>query len=450
MAIPTLSSSYKTHKGKRLSNEDACLAVPSEQLGGVLDGLYIVADGMGGRSSGSVASVMAVNTIRDVLLSQLVSGIMDIKGALAHSFKAANDAIYRQAASSPELQGMGTTCVVAAVKGEQVYLGHMGDSRAYLFRNGELCRLTEDHSFVAEKIKAGEITEEQARKSRFRNVVTRTVGIEPDAEPEISSTDLKLGDILLLCTDGLTVPVSEVEIKSILASVSGPEEACDELVNAALRNGGSDNITAVVAAYGWDKSITPAMPRNKRSFSIFIGIIGLLLGIGIGLCGSNLLPSRHLKPPPIKKAQTRRISLANIEYDEPVSLSYVPLQGKILLLNQQGFIHVVDREGRLLRLDSSGAILGTLAANDLLKPKPSMASFMIASDFQGNLYISNPVGKQIVKFAPDGLFLRTIGEGKLVAPEALAVDKDGNIFVIDSGRLKVIRVKAQSEVSNGP
>lgn len=156
-----------------------------------------------------------------------------------------------------------------------------------------------------------------------------------------------------------------------------------------------------------------------------------------------MLLTKCQKPQAIGEKQKPSLNLSAVEYEMPVSLSHVPLQGGVLLLDEQGFIHVVDNEGRLLKLDSSGAIVHSLEAKDLLKSKSTGTVFTIATDAQGNLYISDAVTKRIAKFAPDGLFLRAIGEGKLIAPEALAVDKEGNIFIIDGGRLKVIRVKIQ-------
>ena len=155
----------------------------SEDVAGGIEGLFVVADGMGGRASGAIASSLAVNAVRDAFTSKILEGPDEPGRVLAESLQAANDAVYQEATSKPELEGMGTTCAAAAVQDGRVFFAHMGDSRIYLFRDGELRRLTEDHSFVAEKVRTGEITEEQARRSRFRNVITRALGLEADAQP---------------------------------------------------------------------------------------------------------------------------------------------------------------------------------------------------------------------------------------------------------------------------
>jgi len=446
--------SSKSEKGRRRANEDACLALTSEELGGGIEGLFIVADGMGGRASGALASTLAVNTVRDAFVSGIGRGTDNLAEVLSESLRAANDAVYREANSKPELQGMGTTCAVVAVRDGQVFFAHMGDSRAYLLREGRLRRLTEDHSIVAEKVKTGELTEDQARKSRFRNVITRAIGLEPDAQPAVGSTELQPGDVLLLCTDGLTTPVSDAEIADILCSSSEPEEACDRLVKTALRNGGADNVTVVVAAYG-AQPVTAARGRVTRTRRIASWILPALVGLALGI-GIGLYPGRMLLPgagKPLVRKQSPALSqpdLARATYEDPVSLLYVPLQGSFLALDASGYLHVVDRQGRLMRVDTSGRILYTFPARDAFKPAAQTRSPMAATDRESNLYISDPAGRRIVKFGPDGLFLGSIGEAKLSAPEALAVGADGSIYVVDNGRLKAIRPKSSQPPAARP
>ena len=142
---------------------------------------------------------------------------------------------------------MGTTCVAAVVQGETLSVAHAGDSRAYLLRDGALERLTDDHSYVAEQVRAGAISEESAQRSRFRNVITRAVGIEPTITPDVSQRPVLPGDTLLLCTDGLTNMVPEDQIARTLQQAPSPQAAAERLIQLANRNGGKDNITAVVA-----------------------------------------------------------------------------------------------------------------------------------------------------------------------------------------------------------
>ena len=434
---------WKSDIGRRPENEDACLALTADDIDGI-EGLLIVADGMGGRASGAVASGTAVKVVRDTFISG--AGEQDLSKVLYQSLQAANDAVYHEASTKPEFQGMGTTCVAAAIRDGHASFVHMGDSRAYLLRDGRLTRLTEDHSFVAERVRAGEISEEDARKSRFRNVITRAVGLEPTAKPETSNLDLQSGDVLLLCTDGLSGPVSESEIADILCASSDPEEACDQLVEAALRNKGSDNITTVVAAYG-DRTMQKQNRTNRTGKMgktwVLAALVGLLVGIGVGF-----IPKTLYVKPEVKKVTAPEYNLAHVAYGEPISLLYTPLQGRVLSLDRSGNLLVADRQGCLMRVDSSGQVIYKFAPREFLKSPEGQKSPMTATDRQENLYISDPAGKRIIKFGADGLFLGSIGEGMLSAPEALAVDSKGSIYVIDAGRLKAIHVE-QIQVNDG-
>jgi serine/threonine protein phosphatase PrpC len=437
----SITFASKTDKGRRSANEDSCLTLTSEELGGQADGLFIVADGMGGRASGALAGRIAVNTVRDAFISK-TDEAKDLCDVLSDSLRAANDAVYREQTSKPELRGMGSTCVAVAVRDDRAFFAHMGDSRIYLLRAGEIRRLTEDHSFVAEKVRSGEITEEDARHSRFRNVITRAIGIEPNAQPAVGSTDLEPGDVILLCSDGLTGPVFDARIAEILSNSAGPEDACNRLVSAALKGGGSDNITVVVAAYGAPQGVlreSEPVLRKSSSPWILAGLVGLILGIALGVYPGHLILRRYAKPPVEQK--TMQPGLAHVAYGDPVQLTYIPLQPGFLALDPNGFLHVVDLQGRRMKVDSSGQVIATYPARDTFKPRSPTASQSAAADVEGNLYVSDPVGKKILEFGSNGLLIGTIGEGKLISPSALAVDAKGSIFVIDGGRLKVIRSK---------
>ncbi len=444
MREPAIRIAFRTDKGRRPENEDSALVLSADELGFQADALLIVADGMGGRASGQVASRIAVDTVRDSFVAGIAGG-RDLSEVLASSLQAANSAVYREATSKPELQGMGTTCVTAAVKDGTAYFAHLGDSRIYLLRDGRICRLTEDHSFVAEKVRTGEITEDQARRSRFRNIITRAIGLEATAQPSIGSTELESGDVLLLCSDGLSGPVTDNQMADILCSSSDPEEACNRLVSTALKNGGTDNITVVIAAYGARTATVrrPEPVEEPREVKVPITwivplLIGLLLGMGIGLYPGYLLFHKQAQP---VKQEAAKPDLAHMTYADPSPLTYVPLQPGFLALDQQGRLHVADTQGRHLMVDKSGQIVTTFPARDTFKPSAHTPSRTAATDPDGNLYVSDPAGKKIVKFGKDGLFISTIGEGKLTSPEALAIASDGSIFTIDGGRLKVIRVK---------
>lgn len=233
---------------KRANNEDAFL----------LDnglGLFAVADGIGGQAAGEVASGIAVETLReaapemlgsaDRTLAESAEGADRTPAALRSVVSLANRRILAAVAQTPALAGMGTTLTALLFTRGRAVIAHVGDSRAYRLRNNTLRQLTEDHSIVAEQVKAGTLTPEQARRSVHRHVITRALGLGGESIPDLQGHDVKPDDVYLLCTDGLTEMVENDEIREILASPS-PKAAVRMLIDAANRAGGVDNITAVV------------------------------------------------------------------------------------------------------------------------------------------------------------------------------------------------------------
>ncbi len=221
----------------REGNEDSFL---------VLDPLYAVADGMGGHRGGEVASNLALQTIERLFTAQ--------EGTLTEQVEQANRAVFERSQSDREVAGMGTTLTAALVQGAQVRLAHVGDSRAYLFRDGELQLLTEDHTLVHKMLVEGEITESEAETHPHRSILTRALGVDGSVQVDEGVVEMRNGDRLLLCTDGLTGMVSDEQIKAVLAESKDPQEAVDRLVRAANRAGGIDNITAMVIDFGQDGS----------------------------------------------------------------------------------------------------------------------------------------------------------------------------------------------------
>ncbi len=204
--------------------------------------IFVVADGMGGHAAGEVASEIAVETIREEYYE---SEQEDVSETLTHAIKQANQVIYDRATEQAGRAGMGTTCVVAVIRDALVYLANVGDSRAYLVRDGQIRQLTYDHSWVAEQVRAGMLTDEQARTHAHRNVITRALGTQPEVYPDLFIHPLQDGDMLLLCSDGLSGYVSDEEINRILNS-SSPQEGVRALIAQANEQGGPDNITAVL------------------------------------------------------------------------------------------------------------------------------------------------------------------------------------------------------------
>lgn len=243
-------SAGATDRGrKRTNNEDAFLVLEKLHL-------FAVADGVGGREGGEIASSLAVDTLRETVPDYLgasdrtpptasMVGEARAPSALRLAVSSANRRIIETARERPELSGMGTTLTALILFGSDAHLIHIGDSRAYLLRAGTLLQLSSDHTFVAEQVKAGVLTPDQAHTSIYRHVITRALGIAEEAGPDLSREPAQAGDIYLLCSDGLTEMVDDREIAKILEDAD-PSNAVARLINAANAAGGVDNITAVV------------------------------------------------------------------------------------------------------------------------------------------------------------------------------------------------------------
>jgi len=215
----------------REGNEDAYLV--DESLA-----LFAVADGMGGHAAGEVASWTAVEALRAA-----VANGRPINEAISR----ANEAIIEKAAGNAAYTGMGTTVTAAIVAGgRHVLIGHVGDSRAYLLRNGELARITKDHTLVEELVDDGRITPEQAASHPQRSIVTRALGDDPGVEVDVYTVEVETGDRLVLCSDGLTGMIRERDVERIARDEPDPQQAAEALVDAANEAGGEDNITVVV------------------------------------------------------------------------------------------------------------------------------------------------------------------------------------------------------------
>lgn len=205
--------------------------------------LFVVCDGMGGHAAGEIASDIGVRTIREEYFREV--GSEDVISALARAIRAANAAIFEHARDNASHSGMGTTCVVLALAGGRAYFANIGDSRAYLVRDGSMRQVTLDHSWVAEQVRAGVLTEDQARTHSHRNVITRSLGTQPDITADLFIETMREGDRVLLCSDGLHGYVPEAEIQRVVVE-HDPEPGVHQLIDMANGNGGPDNITAVL------------------------------------------------------------------------------------------------------------------------------------------------------------------------------------------------------------
>jgi len=250
--MPAIEAFGLTDVGrKRKHNEDAFAL-------DLNDGLFIVADGMGGHAAGEVAARITVETIGEFIAAtrQKEEATWPFKynhslhfnsNRLAIAIEKANERVMAAVAAQPWLKGMGTTVVAGLLNEEILSLAHVGDSRAYLFREGKLSRLTDDHSWVHEQIAAGILTEEEAKSHPLKNVVTRALGGGPTVSPDLQELSFSARDRFLFCSDGLTTMLSDENIEELAQENEDPQELCRALVDLANEKGGVDNITVVVA-----------------------------------------------------------------------------------------------------------------------------------------------------------------------------------------------------------
>jgi len=263
----TVTVSAATDVGlKRTQNEDWLATWVAEDPAdlehrGVL---LVVADGMGGSRGGEVASKLAVET---VLKSYREAPGDELLDDLTRALESANRMVHDQSLAHPELRGMGTTCTALVVRDREAFVAHVGDSRAYSLRQGMIRQLTRDHSLVAQLVQSRQITPEQARIDPRRNLVTRSVGVSPHVEVDAERIEgeLRDGDTMILCTDGLHGLVSDEELATH-ASGDDLDQACRELVALARRRGGHDNITLIVARLVSSPADQPAGTRSRAEF----------------------------------------------------------------------------------------------------------------------------------------------------------------------------------------
>lgn len=248
----------------RSHNEDAILLEPSLNL-------YAVADGMGGHKGGEFASKICLDTLKEYL-TRAAQGQAPLVGQLdsAHSPQAnllgsavgfANQAVFEAAGAKPEWRGMGTTVVAMTVTDSRVAIAHVGDSRAYLLRNGHFEQLTQDHSWIEEQVRAGLMTRDQALFAKGRNLLTRAIGQDAIVKVDLDEVELQGGDRLLLCSDGLYGMVADEEIAALTSVAGSPEAACRELVACANGRGGRDNISVILVTAGAEKGLLAGVKR---------------------------------------------------------------------------------------------------------------------------------------------------------------------------------------------
>lgn len=243
-------SSIKTDTGRVRSNNEDAFYFPQ----GKNDSppLFIVADGMGGHQGGEIASQIAVEEVSSYITSNFSSNNLcknQLKTLLKTSLERANKKIFDLSRENPDWAGMGTTLTLALFWDRVLYIGHVGDSRAYRIRNNHIEQLTTDHSLVQELVEQGRLTKEEIKTHPMKNVITRAIGTDEDLEPDFLEFNLEDDDIIILCSDGLSNLIDDENIKSIVCNFS-PEESTEKLIEKANILGGEDNITVGVIKVG--------------------------------------------------------------------------------------------------------------------------------------------------------------------------------------------------------
>lgn len=483
-----ISIGFKTHPGKRReTNQDSYAILRPADLGGRQDALLVVADGMGGVKGGEIASRIVAETVSDAIRH---NSNTEVGGAalLTEAIQIANEQVLARnnAESRSEPQRMGTTCVTAILEGNTLVVGNVGDSRAYLLHQGQLFQVTQDHSQVWRQVQSGQMSREEARSSKYRNVVTRMVGLSEEVEPDIFPIALVDGDVLLLCSDGLSSEVPDSHIARILASASTPQEASEKLVVAALEAGGSDNITVVVLCFGkmvaqtlrepslplqpeeenttdpdgkWREELRAASQREREEVvlplrvssppqrsntPLLVVLLLLIVGLGAGLAWTWLAhipklrakaPEPALPPPPVKQEPRTARPLF---YGAVVPMSASKVQGSFLQLDSDGKPIVAEEEGQIVKVNGKGELepmpgRPTLPASPQ-KPTPQTA--WVLYDQSGNRYQTHTPSQSIFKFDSAGTRIRyDIGKGKVITPTALAVAPSGDILYISRQHL---------------
>jgi len=292
-------------------------AVKSHDLGD-RGSLLMIADGMGGAAAGEVAAEMATDSVLGHLESAWLADREVTAQRFAHHLKeaveTANTKIHTYAKEHPEVRGMGTTTTAAGVFGDHVYLTQVGDSRAYLIRNGTAVQITKDQSLMQRLVEAGELTEEEAAHSERRNIILQALGPDPKIKVDLTYQELRRGDILVLCSDGLSGQVKKEEIGEIVTKAADLPAACDQLIALANERGGPDNITVIIARFDGDglkaaaaadsvghqvyplidtetstepvpvyKGSRPPKPVREIRWRMILGLLGLAALVGAGL-----------------------------------------------------------------------------------------------------------------------------------------------------------------------
>ena len=466
----SINCGYGSDPGrKRKHNEDSYAVLMRNDLNGLLDGILLVSDGMGGAGGGDTASRMVAQGIPAEVIHQVSSGLTNFEEILRESILSVNQQVFRERDRSPKLHSMGATCVCCLLNGDQMTYSNVGDSRIYLLRSGKLTQLTDDHSHVWEEVKAGRMSREMAQNAPMRNVITRAMGLADTVKPDIESFTLQESDIVMLCSDGLTTEVPENEIERILASNGSPQSAANILIQAALAHGGSDNVTVVVMHYGYvseievddtstEKEIFPGVMNGlKKSgnsrISWGVTLTSILFVIAIACAIGVIFQKLKEKPPVITKDTAKPAPPAlpkQISYNsKPVLVNKGPFSPFVLQNTPNGNLILANSTGQMEMFTPGGTSLGALAQGDLYAPKIEMKGLTLPDvvfDKAGDRLQIDCHAKAILEINPAGVLVNsTIGLGMLKQPTRILTLPSGGLYVLDGGRLLMFTVDTKRE-----
>lgn len=310
--VPLQSIQWKagSNQGPRKDNQDCALVVPAGHPAIASKGILLVmCDGVGGEEGGHIASNTAAGEALQVYYNDAATN--NLSQSLVGAIERANAAVQRESATNPRYARMATTIVLAAVHNGLLHMAHVGDSRGYLFRNGQLVQLTRDHTFANAQVDSGGMTAEQAQRSIYRGTLVRSLGMIGDHTPDVKVEQLQSGDRVLLCSDGLHGVVPAEQIARILAGSADPQQTINQLIGAAIANQTGDNVSAVVLNYGAPQAVAAPLGAGRPKWLIpaMIAAVALVL-VMAGVVLSGALGGGAKATPTLTAAPTAPIAQA--------------------------------------------------------------------------------------------------------------------------------------------
>jgi len=476
-----ISIGARTDVGGRSNNEDCLAVLDKDRVQMRADAVLVIADGMGGRANGEEASAIAVKVVRETLMDLLDPAndhtLPPAEDILSAAIRRANSNVYQLSQDNPELPGMGTTCVAALVSEGVLTLAHVGDSRAYLVRDNTLIALTSDHTYVAEQVRAGNMSQAAAKTSRFKNVITKAIGIAPTVEPDFETVALRDTDTVVLCTDGLTNTLDETTILTVIRQSETAQSAASGLLFAAKAAGVRDNVTIITVRVTSDVQSSrfrlieslegsqqidipepeleelpagsidineggrtrpaqtvqaPTVGKHLVLAVLISALLGALVAAGsfleLGILG--VLPAGLFGQREANTYSSAHPDYLALQYEPARQIYYKPLRSNFLLVADASVFVALGSSGEVVRLNLLGQDKGVAPISLTSTAAPSL----YAIDRAGDIYTEDVVAGSIEQISSSGLVKREVVTG-LDHPGAFAVSPSGDIYVINDGSL---------------